>query len=43
MFVAPIAKPRSDINLENGKGMISSFERINDQSIPPHAKVRQII
>ena len=40
MFVAPIAKPRSDINLENGKkGMISSFERINDHSMPPRAKV----
>jgi branched-chain amino acid aminotransferase len=40
MFIAPIAKPRSDINLENGKkGMISSFERINDQSMPPRAKV----
>ena len=40
MLVAPIAKPRSDINLENGKkGMISSFERINDNSMPPRAKV----
>jgi len=40
MFIAPIAKPRSDINLENGKkGMISSFERINDHSMPPRAKV----
>lgn len=40
MLVAPIAKPRSDINLENGKkGMISSFERINDHSMPPRAKV----
>ena len=40
MFIAPIAKPRSDINLENGKkGMISSFERINDNSMPPRAKV----
>ena len=40
MLVAPIAKPRSGINLENGKkGMISSFERINDNSMPPRAKV----
>ena len=40
MFIAPIAKLRSDINLENGKkGMISSFERINDHSMPPRAKV----
>ena len=40
MLIAPIAKPRLDIDLEHGKkGMISSFERINDNSMPPRAKV----
>lgn len=40
MLIAPIAKPRLDIVLEHGKkGMISSFERINDNSMPPRAKV----
>jgi branched-chain amino acid aminotransferase len=40
MFVAPIAKTRRDINLENGKkGLISSFERISDRTMPPRAKV----
>ena len=38
MFIAPIAKPRSDISLENGrKGMISSFERINECSFDESA------
>ena len=31
MFVAAIEKPRSDLqNIDGMKGMISSFERIND-------------
>ena len=40
MFVAAINKPRSDLELINGKkGMVSNFERINDYSMPPRAKV----
>jgi branched-chain amino acid aminotransferase len=39
MFVAAIDKPRSDLDFLNGKsGMISSYERINDRSMPPRAK-----
>lgn len=37
MFVAAIDKPRC--NLDGKRGMISSYERINDRSMPPRAKV----
>ena len=40
MFVAMINKPRCNPDLLTGKkGMVSSFERINDHSMPPRAKV----
>jgi branched-chain amino acid aminotransferase len=40
MFVAMINKPRCNPDLFIGmKGMISSYERINDHSMPPRAKV----
>jgi branched-chain amino acid aminotransferase len=40
MFIAAINNPRNDLELFGGKkGMISTYERINDYSMPPRAKV----
>ena len=40
MFIAAINKPRNNLELLEGKrGMISTYERINDCSMPPRAKV----
>lgn len=40
MFIAPIAKSRTHLNnLQGLNACISSWERINDNSLPPRAKV----